>query len=205
MIHLKKILNFYPEETIAQYRLGLIFSDDNKFIDAIHSFKSVIEKEPKHTGALFSLALVYEKRGDSIQAKNVYGNILETDPEYAEVYVRLGSLYLREANYVKAKECFVNTLKLNKYPAEAYLALSKISLSMNDFEECVKSCNELLKYLSLPRNVLIDSVTDLSNLYIKIGTHFKKQKVETLANYSFEIADILSPLTPEKNVVPGKE
>ena len=103
---------------------------------------------------------------------------------------------------MKAKECFVNTLTLNKYPAESHLALSKIFLSMNDLEGCVKSCNELLKYLSLTRNVVIDCVTDLSNLYVKIGTHFKKQKVETLANYSFEIADILRSLTPKKNVVP---
>jgi tetratricopeptide (TPR) repeat protein len=195
LVHLKMILNVYPSEVLAHYRLGLIHSHQNEFDEAIHSFTAVIEMEPRHTGALFSLALVYEKTGDTMQAKNIYHDLLELDPKYAEVYVRLGSLYLEESNYVKAKECFLGTLKLNRYPDEAHLALSKISLLMQDLEGCVHNCNELLKDLHLARNITINSISDLSNLFETIGFHFKKQKNEQLANYSLQITEMLKSLT----------
>ncbi len=205
VIYLKKILKTYPEELLAQYRLGLIFSNNNEPEKAIQSFTSVIRKEPNHRGALFNLALLYEKRGDNIQAKSIYRNLLEVDPKYAEVYIRLGSLYLQESNYAKAKECFVDTLKLNKYLAEAHLALSKISLFMNDMEGCIYSCNELLKNLHLPRDKTIDSLSDISKLFGEIGIHFVKQKNDPLANYSYQIAEMLHSLTQTKGVSELKE
>ena len=113
--------------------------------------------------------------------------------------VRLGSLYLNEPNYIKAKECFLNTLKLDKYLPEANLALSKIYISLNDPEGCVTSCDELLKCLNLPRNITIDSISDLSKLYADIGTALLKQQKELLANFSFEISTLLGSDALEKN------
>ncbi|GJQ60190.1 MAG: tetratricopeptide repeat protein [Candidatus Scalindua sp. AMX11] len=194
LAHLKMILNAYPGEILAHYRLGLIYSYQNEFDEAIHSFTAVIEREPRHTGALFNLAIVFEKTGDTTQATNIYRELLEMNPKYSEVYVRLGSLYLKESNYVQAKECFVNTLKLNRYPDEAHLALSKISLFLQDLEGCVQNCNELLKDLHLPRNITINSISDLSNIFETIGLHFKKQKNEQLANYSLQITEMLKSL-----------
>ena len=64
---------------------------------------------------------------------------------------------------------------------------------MNDPESCVMSCNELLKCLNLPRNITINSLYDLSTLYIEIGTTLIKQQKEPLAGFSFEIALLLDP------------
>ncbi len=112
-------------------------------------------------------------------------------PEYPEVLVRLGTLYLNEPDYTKAEECFLNTIKLDKYLIEAHLALSKIYLFLNDPESCVMSCDELLRCLDLPRDITINSVSDLSKLYINIGEALKAQQKELLANMSLEIAALL--------------
>jgi len=114
------------------------------------------------------------------------------------VLVRLGSLYLNEPNYIKAKECFLKTLKLDKYLLEANLALSKIYISLNDPEGCVMSCDELLKCLNLPRNITIESISDLSKLYANIGITLMKQQNGLLASFSFEIAALLDPGSQNK-------
>ena len=76
---------------------------------------------------------------------------------------------------------------------ESHLALSRIYLSLDDPESCVMSCNELLKCLNLPRNIIINSLNDLSRLYKDIGTTLLKQQREPLAGFSFEIAVLLDP------------
>ena len=200
LVLFRKILQNHTDETLAQYRLGLLLVKNNQFNEAISLFKSVIHKDlpdkwqagTKHTGALFNLAVSYEMGGNIAQAKNAYNNMLEIKPEYPEVFVRLGALYLNECNYIKAEECFLNTIKLDKYLLEAHLALSRIYVSLNDLESCVTSCDELLKCLDLPRNIAIDSVSDLSKLYVNIGETLKARQKELLANVSFEIATFLN-------------
>jgi tetratricopeptide (TPR) repeat protein len=197
LTHLKKILEHYPDETFAQYRAGLLLLKKNQFSEAINMFQSVINKD-QHIDALFHMGIALEGIGETAQAKDTYNKTLKAKPENAEALVRLGSLYLGELNYAKAKECFLNTLKLDKYVLEANLALSKIYISLNDPEGCVISCDELLKYLDLPRNVTIDSISDLSKLYANIGITLMKQQKELPANFSFEIAALLDPGSPSE-------
>ena len=199
LAHFKKILECYPDETLAQYRAGLLLLKKYQFSDAINLFLSVIKKDQKHFDASLNLGIALEGIGEIARAKDTYNKILKAKPEYAEVLVRLGSLYLNEPNYIKAKECFLKTLKLDKYLLEANLALSKIYISLNDPEGCVTSCDELLKCLNLPRNITINSISDLSKLYANIGATLLKQQKELLANYSLEISTLLDPDALEEN------
>jgi glycosyltransferase involved in cell wall biosynthesis len=199
LVRYRKILEYYADEILAQYRLGLLLAKNSQYDEAISSFKSVINKDTKHTGALFNLAVSYEMVGDIIQAKDTYNNILEIKPEHPEVLVRLGTLYLNEPDYIKAEDCFLNTIKLDKYLLESHLALSRIYIALDALESCVMSCDELLKYLDLPRNIAIDSISDLSKLYVDIGTTLAKQQKELLANLSLEIATLIDTVALEKN------
>ena len=183
----------YSKEVMSLHRQGVLFLEDNHLDEAIKSFKSVLRKEPQHIDTLFNMGLAFEKTGDVSQAKDTYKDILAIKREIPEALLRLGFLYLNEANYIMAKECFLDTIKLNKYLLESHLFMSRIYLSMDDLESCVMSCDELLKHLDLPRNVTIDSVSDISRLFINIGQALINQEKETLARFSLEIADLLDP------------
>jgi len=189
----KQILDYHPEEVRAQYNLGLLLLKCNKPCEAIKSFKSVINKEPEHFDALLNLAIAYENIGNIAQSKDIYNTLTTINQNNPEVSLRLGSLYLLENDNNRAKECFLELLKSEKYLTEAHLGLSKAYLSLNDPESCIRSCDELLKYLKLPRNVTINSLSDLSDLYIRIGTTLIKQQKETLSGFAFEIAVLLGP------------
>jgi tetratricopeptide (TPR) repeat protein len=202
LVSYRKILQNHADEIPAQYRLGLLLAKNNQHDEAISSFKSVINKDTKHTGALFNLAVSYEMAGDIAQAKDTYNNFLKTEPEHPEVLVRLGTLYLNEPDYIKAEECFLNTIKLDKYLLEAHLALSKVYIALDVPESCVMSCDELLRCLDLPRDITINSVSDLSKLYINIGETLKAQQKELLANVSFEIAALIDPVATDKDYSP---
>ncbi|MEE9604261.1 MAG: glycosyltransferase, partial [Candidatus Scalindua sp.] len=199
LVHLKRILQKHPDEISAQYHKGLLLFKKNRFDEAINTFASVIDKDPKHVGALFSLATVYKSVGNVTRAKDTYNNILTIRPKNPEALASLGYLYMNESNFTRAKECFLDTIKLGKYLIDAHLALSKIYISLNDPEGCVTSCDELLKCLNLPRNITIDSISDLSKLYADIGITLMKQQKELLANFSFEISTLLDPDALEKN------
>ncbi len=187
----RSILNDYEDEIPAEYRIGLLHLKHNRFEEAINSFKSVINKDARHIDALLNLAIAYERVENITQAKDIYNNILIIRPEYPEVYIRLGNLYLNGPDYNKAKECFLNSIKFDKYLLEANLALSKIYISLNDLESCVVSCDQILKCLNLPRDITINNISDLSELYVNIGNTLSKHQKENLSGFSFEIALLL--------------
>ena len=189
----KEILNDHPDEIPAQYNLGLLLLKCNKPGEAINSFISVTNKEPKHIAALFNLAVSYERTGNIAEAKAAYGSVLKIEPDNAEVMLRIGSLYLQEHDNIRAKDFFSQLLNSGKYLTEAHLGLSKAYISMNDPENCIRSCDELLKLLNLPRNITVNSISELSKLYIDIGTTLLKRQKEPLAGFSFEIAVLLEP------------
>ncbi|MCP4255761.1 MAG: tetratricopeptide repeat protein, partial [Candidatus Scalindua sp.] len=189
----KQILGYHSEEVLAQHNLGLLLLRCNKPGEAIKSFKSVINKEPEHFDALLNMAIAYEKIGKISQSKDIYNTLTMIKPDNPEVQLRLGSIYLLENDNIRAKEYFLKLLNSEKNLTEAHLSLSKVYLSMNDPENCIRSCDELLKHLKLPRNITINSLRDLSNLYVLIGTTLLKQHKVALSEFSFEIAVLLDP------------
>ncbi len=171
--YLKKILEVYPDQVSAYYRLGLLQMKKNQFDKAIDSFKSLINKDPRHIGALFNLGNAYE---------------------------RMGSIHSDKAHYIRARECIVNVLKLEKNSIEPYLLLSKICLYLNDLDACTKCCGEILRILNLPGNILIKNKSDLSSLYVGIGKALIKEQKKALADVSFEIAGLLDPELSQEGV-----
>ena len=190
---LEQILVYQPEEAQARYNLGLLLLKCNKPDEAIKTFKSVINKEPEHFDARLNMAIAYEKTGNIDESKDIYNALATINPENPDVLLRLGSIYLQENDNNMATEYFLKLLKIEKYLKEAHLGLSKAYLYINDPESCMRSCDELLKHLNLPRNITINSLNDLSKLYMLIGTTLIKHQNEALAGFAFEIAVLLDP------------
>ncbi len=189
----KTINNFHPDEIPAQYNLGLLLLKKNQYDKAIKSFKSVTDKEPEHFNAIFNMAIAYEGIGNITQPEYLYNVLIKINPDNPEVQVKLGSLYLRENDNTRAKEYFLKLLNSEKYLIEAHLGLSMVYITMNEPENCIMNCDELLKHLNLARNITVNSISELSDLYIKIGIALLKEHKEPLVKLSLEIAELLNP------------
>ena len=191
--NLKTITKYHPDETPAHYKQGLIHLEKSQYDEAIKSFKSVTERYPDNFESLFHMAIAYEGSGDSSQSKEIYNSLIRTNPDNPEVLVRLGSLYLREEDNTGAKEYFLKLLNYEKYLTEAHLCLSKIYIALNDPESCIGSCDALLEVLNLPRDIIINDISELGELYVQIGISLLKEQKEPQVKFSFEIADLLNP------------
>ena len=191
--NLKAITKYHPDETPAHYKQGLIHLEKSQYDEAIKSFKSVTERYPDNFESLFHMAIAYEGSGNSSQSKEIYNSLIRTNPDNPEVLVRLGSLYLREEDNTGAKECFLKLLNYEKYLTEAHLCLSKIYIALNDPESCISSCDALLEVLNLPRDITINDISELGDLYVQIGISLLREKKEPQVRFSFEIAELLNP------------
>ena len=191
--NLKIITKCHPDETPAHYKQGLIYLEKCQYDEAIKSFKSVTKIYPNNFEALFHTAIAYEGTGNSAQSKEIYNVLTQINPDNPEVMVRLGSLYLREEDNTGAKEYFLKLLNYEKYLTEAHLCLSRIYIALNDPESCIRSCDALLEMLNLPRDITINDISELGDLYVQIGISLLREHKEPQVKFSFEIAELLNP------------
>jgi tetratricopeptide (TPR) repeat protein/tRNA A-37 threonylcarbamoyl transferase component Bud32 len=120
---LQKIVEHYPDEKEAFYRLGNYFQSQGQLEKAIGCFGKVIEIDPLHKLTYNQLSLVYNELGDfekSIWAINKY---ISLAPDEANPYDTRGKLYALNGELDRAIELYKKALEIKP---DFYLALRKL-------------------------------------------------------------------------------
>ncbi len=195
----KILLDIYPDEILALYKTGILHMKQSRYKEAIDIFNLLCSGPSQHIGALYNLGIAYEHIKEISYAKETYNRLLTEEPENAEALVRLGSLFLNDSCFNEAQAYFLKAIEQDKYLLEAHLAMSRIYISQNDMESCVMSCDQILKYLDLPRDITINNLSDLSKIYSAIGKTLLKQQNDMLTGFSYGIAELLGPVVSKND------
>lgn len=103
-----------------QNMLGLIFTRNNMYIEAIREFSSVISRNPSDTWAYDNLARALLSLKKHKSALKAFQKAIDLNPTYADLYNNNGIVYLEIGACQKAAEQFDKAIDLNPYYAEAY-------------------------------------------------------------------------------------
>lgn len=82
---LLECIKFDPLNSVAQYKLGMIFDMQNDSLTALIHIKKALEADNKFIKAKYKLALLLEHTGKKEEAIEVYEEILKLEPENEEV------------------------------------------------------------------------------------------------------------------------
>ncbi len=99
----EKLIQIYPENTIAFYYLGTSYDLSLHFEEAEKAFKKAIELEPGNPAWVAKSAGVLLNKGDVSQAIKEYEKALDLNPSYGAALCSLAYIFtFREINYEKA-------------------------------------------------------------------------------------------------------
>ncbi|MCX8117534.1 MAG: tetratricopeptide repeat protein [Desulfobacterota bacterium] len=139
------------------------------FLEAAQFYRKVIEEGGTGETTFSNLGLALWKAGVPEEAEKAYEKALALNPQRLESLTNLGHLYHRRKDYEKAIGCFLRALELDPNLLDVRLALGEIYFCLYDPDRLVEQCDQLLKFLCLPRNFVIESLKDVSLLYQTIG------------------------------------
>ncbi|MFH1281946.1 MAG: tetratricopeptide repeat protein [Candidatus Omnitrophota bacterium] len=97
----------------AYYALGLIFSDENKFEQAVNNFSLAIKfgKADLRAQAAVDLADIYNREGKPEKALEQYNQIIKETPGLSKLlFPRVAQAYYRAGNYEEAKAFYYKSL-----------------------------------------------------------------------------------------------
>lgn len=115
-------------------------------------------------------------------------------PDLVKCHLNSGLFYFKQNDYVQARahlENYMDDFSENIY---LLLALSKAYLETGEIEAMIGVCEKILRCLNLPVDVLIESISQVAELFVDIAGKLLEEKRFD----SFEIAlDMIKHLDPE--------
>jgi tetratricopeptide (TPR) repeat protein len=92
------------EGTPDYYAEGLALAGQERFHEALTSFRLALRERPADVASLEQMAVVYTRMGMTDEALKVYTRALEKEPESAGAHYGLGFLYLKRGQEDLAAE-----------------------------------------------------------------------------------------------------
>lgn len=187
------------------FEKGLIDLKDRGYESAIRCFNEAIKLKSDFYPAYLNLALAYKYTGKLRQSLEMNLKALELKPESTDAMINLGHLYYEMKEFGRAREMLGSALDLNPGLVDIRILLCEIHLMDGEIEKCVYECDHILKELNLPRDMTLNSLSDLAGVFFLIGAVADEIGGVMLSSKAMSLANQLDPQIEEKLKMPGNE
>jgi glycosyltransferase involved in cell wall biosynthesis len=128
------------------------------------------------------------------KAECIYKRLLEINQNSFKVLFKLGHINFQKNNLNKTIIYWKRAIEAEPESFEIRLLICKINVLEGNIEDVLVECDQLLQILSLPRDITIDSLSDLANIFDSISETLKDmneiQSAETARGIYDDLAQI---------------
>ncbi len=169
----KTLLEQYPDDTIGNTNLGILYFELEEFDNAVAHYKTKIQNDPEDRLGTWNLVETYEAMGLYDQANQVIERYLSRNPDDFSFLLKQYNVFLYQGNFDQAQANLEKCLSLDPNIQLTYDILTgHISLLKDDTEHAES------QYQKIPEGST-DRRLNLANLYLLQG-RFKEAESELL-------------------------
>ncbi|MDH4157515.1 MAG: tetratricopeptide repeat protein [candidate division Zixibacteria bacterium] len=140
---LNKLLNEYPDETLAYSNLGYIYRKLGDPRTSITYYETAIKIDPFYRDAYNSLAYAYNAVGDHEQSILAINRYIEIAPGEPNPYDTRGDLFLHNYQFDAAMESYRQALRIKPDYFTSLLKIGHLYLQQQDYrraDSCYRVC-----------------------------------------------------------------
>ena len=141
---------------LFHYSLANVFKAQNKFADAITSYKRALVLNADFADAYSNMGLTQAAAGKTDDAIASYKQALKLNPSHIEALNNLGLLSEERKNYPEAQKYYQQAIKLNPTVAALHFNLGNIFKAQNKFEEAINAYKEALTHDEKDADILVN-------------------------------------------------
>lgn len=177
-VKLKKIEGLViTDELKEDLREGNKLFDEEKYVEAVESYKKIVEESPDTYIVYKNIGNCYFQMEKYDQAEEYYKKVLEKDPKNQEAMLLIGNCYANRGDEKKALEWYK---KIEFEKIDDPMVLFNIGSNFHTqskFEEALKYYK---KAVEIQKNFL-DAIYQLGLTYLTLGN--SQDAIETFDNY----------------------
>lgn len=177
-VKLKKIEGLViTDELKEDLREGNKLFDEEKYVEAVESYKKIVEESPDTYILYKNIGNCYFKMEKYDQAEEYYKKVLEKDPKNQEVMLLIGNCYANRGDDEKALEWY-NKIEFEKIDDSMVLFnIGSNFYTQSKFEDALKYYKKALEI----QNDFLDAIYQLGLTYLTLGN--SQDAIEVFESY----------------------
>jgi len=187
------LISKHPKTFILHHALSLALDGQQKYSEAVTSYRNALNLQPNTPDLLFNLGIALNKLNRFDEAKTAYRQAIQLNPNFFEAYGNLGTVLQRQGKLSEAISCYQQGLKINPQDARGYFNLGT---ALRD-EGLLSDANESYKKA-------ITLFPNFTDAYNSLGKTLRDQGNMDDAVKSYQAALTLNPDHPDANYNMGE-
>jgi tetratricopeptide (TPR) repeat protein len=192
-VFFREALSSAPVRAECLKRIGDSYRNRQLWNEAEIHYRSALRERSDIPGLLPALALCAERLGKKAEATQIYEKWLEEDPPSLEAMVNLGRLLEEQGMEDRARTVYEKAFQKEPRLVPVSLRLAEMAVRSGEIEPCLRYCEAILGALKIPANKTLESLADLSEIFLLIGHTLDKTGREELFRQATDIALMLNP------------
>ena len=174
--YLKTAIEINPNYAEGHNHLGVYYTRNKKYTEAINSFKKALQINFAFVDAHYNLANVYMERKEYAMALSHFKEVVHASPGDYEAYYLMGTCCINDNNEKDAESFFYESIRLKADYAPAAINLCKILIKKQDYTMAKNTLFFLLrKDASQPEvHFLLGLIYKMQQKYPKAVHHFRE-------------------------------
>ncbi len=128
------------------------------------------------------------------KAEETFRKLLDINEHTISAMVKIGHIKFRKGDLNETIRFWRKAVDAEPTLFDIRLLICKINIVQGNLEEVVTECNQLLHILDINRNIVLEGLTDLANLFNVIGEKLKDKQELQAAEASFKISKDLKQI-----------
>jgi len=186
-----------PRDFEIPFKEGIALMKLGDLQQAVLSFDEAASLNPGHANSLLNHGLVLETLGEQAGAREKYEAALAIEPDSPVANLNVGLFHFKNREYAEATGPLARASA--HCPDNIYLSLAsaRCHVATGDLETMIGICERVLRLLDLPSDLLIQSLSQVAELFVGIGKRLLTEKKFDSFSVALDLAHTLGLDTTE--------
>jgi glycosyltransferase involved in cell wall biosynthesis len=137
----------------------------------------------------------YYFENDSIdKAEDAYKRLLDINKNAVNALFNLGHIKFQKRDLNGTLSFWKKAVKISPDSFDIRLLICKVNITLGNFEDIIMDCDQLLQILNMSRDLTIESLSDMGNIFDLIGKNLKERNEFQPAETAYRICKELKQL-----------
>ncbi len=189
----KSLISKHPDTFILHHVLSLALDGQQKYAEAVASYRNALKLQPNTPDLLFNLGIALSNLNRFDEAETAYRQAIRLNQNFFEAYGNLGTVLQRQGKLGEAITCYQHGLKINPQDARGYFNLGTALRDEGLLDDAVSSYQQAIR--------LFPNYTDAYN---NLGETLRDRGDMDDAVRNYQVALTLNPNHPGANYNMGE-
>jgi glycosyltransferase involved in cell wall biosynthesis len=173
---------------------GFCYLTNNQNESGNSEINKAINKSSDMENCLTLLGNYYIENDSIDKAEDAYKRLLDINEKAVNALFNLGHIKFQKNDLNGTLSLWKKAVGIAPDSFDIRLLICKVNIALGNFEDIIIDCDQLLQILNMPRDLTIESLSDMGNIFDLIGKNLKERNDVQPADTAYRICEELKQL-----------